>query len=225
MVESLSDSTIYHSYYTIAHYLHADRFGVEPGPLGIKPEQMLDEVWDYIFNGTPLDEDTRQKSGISHPDLETLRRSFEYWYPLDMSVSGKDLIPNHLTFALYIHAALFSKKSWPRSIRANGHLLLNDNKMSKSTGNFLTMSDAVKKFGADATRVALADAGDGVEDANFAEKVADTTILRLYTLKEWCEETIKDENLRTGSADQFLDELFNNEMNELVTEAREHYDA
>ncbi len=49
LVESLSDSTIYMSYYTIAHLLHSDIFGTEPGLLNIKPEQMLDEVWDYIF--------------------------------------------------------------------------------------------------------------------------------------------------------------------------------
>jgi leucyl-tRNA synthetase len=32
-----------------------------------------------------------------------MRRSFEYFYPLDLRVSGKDLIPNHLTFCLYNH--------------------------------------------------------------------------------------------------------------------------
>lgn len=76
---------------------------------------------------------------------------------------------------------------WPRSMRANGHLLLNGEKMSKSTGNSLTLKDSISKFGADATRIALADAGDGIEDANFDETVANATILRLYTLIEWCD--------------------------------------
>lgn len=34
-------------------------------------------------------------------------------------------------------------------------------------------------------RLALADAGDTVEDANFMEKIADSAILRLYTFLEW----------------------------------------
>ena len=38
---------------------------------------------------------------------------------------------------------------WPQAIRANGHLLLNNEKMSKSTGNFLTLTDAIGKFSAD----------------------------------------------------------------------------
>ena len=56
---------------------------------------------------------------------------------------------------------------WPQAIRANGHLLLNSEKMSKSTGNFLTLSDAIDKFSADGMRLALADSGDSVEDANY----------------------------------------------------------
>lgn len=50
--------------------------------------------------------------------------------------SGKDLIQNHLTFCLYNHTAIWKDRPdrWPRSIRCNGHLLLNSEKMSKSTG-------------------------------------------------------------------------------------------
>lgn len=34
-------------------------------------------------------------------------------------------------------------------------------------------------------RLALADAGDTLEDANFVEKMADAGILRLFTFHEW----------------------------------------
>lgn len=45
-------------------------------------------------------------------------------------------LQNHLTFCLYNHTAIWSGRPdlWPRSIRCNGHLLLNAEKMSKSTG-------------------------------------------------------------------------------------------
>ena len=225
LVESLSDSTIYMSYYTIAHFLHSDIFGTKPGIFNIKPEQMTDEIWDYLFCRRELDEKLLKDCGIKKSELESMRREFEYWYPLDMRISGKDLIPNHLTFFLYVHLALFPREYWPRGIRANGHLLLNGEKMSKSTGNFLTLSDAVKKYGADASRIALADAGDGVEDANFEETVANSSILRLFTLKEWCEEVTKDDSLRQGSPDGFWDQLFENELTTLVREAEQHYEA
>lgn len=227
LVESLSDSTIYMAYYTISYLLHSDIFGTERGVLDIKPEQMTDEVWDYVFCRRELSDDILKGCNISKKDLETMRREFQYWYPLDMRSSGKDLIPNHLTFFLYIHIALFPREYWPQSIRANGHLLLNGEKMSKSTGNFLTLSDAVEKFGADACRIALADAGDGVEDANFEEAVANQIILRMYTLKEWCEEVLRDNTLRPADspADVFWDKLFVNEMHTLVHEAYTQYAA
>lgn len=115
---------------------------------------------------------------------------------------------------------------WPRSIRANGHLMLNGNKMAKSTGNFMTLEQLVQKFGADATRIAIADAGDGVNDANFEEDVADNNILRLHNLREWCQEQVAGEStLRIGNADNFYDKLFDNEMNCVVRECYAHYEA
>lgn len=151
---------------------------------------MTDEVWEYILGSGPTPSSTPDIEGtppLSASQLSTLKSSFDYFYPLDLRSSGKDLIPNHLTFALYNHAALFPESNWPRSMRANGHLMLNGKKMSKSTGNSLTLKEGVFKFGADATRIALADAGDGIEDANFDEKNANAAILRLHTLIEWCQ--------------------------------------
>ena len=82
----------------------------------------------------------------------------------------------------------------------------------------MTLDEMVKKYGADASRIALADAGDGVADENFEEDVADNNVLRLFTLREWCEEQVKDEaNLRSGPKNDFLDALFENEMIPLFT--------
>jgi leucyl-tRNA synthetase len=226
LVESLSDSTIYMAYYTVAHYLHKDIFGKTPGLAGIKPEQMTDEVWDYVFARRELSDEIISSTKIPKTALESMRREFEYWYPLDLRVSGKDLIPNHLTFFLYIHLAIFTPEYWPKAVRTNGHLLLNGEKMAKSTGNFMTLDEMVSKYGADASRIALADAGDAVVDANFEEDVADNNILRLYNLREWCEEmTSSNADLRTGEKNDFLDALFENEMNSIVRDSHDHYEA
>ena len=118
--------------------------------------------------------------------LEKLRHEFEYWYPYDLRVSGKDLIKNHLMMSLYIHQAIWPDMSkMPRAYFCNGHIQLNNEKMSKSTGNFLTVDDAIKQFGADATRFACADAGDSLDDANFAVGTANAAILSLTTEEEF----------------------------------------
>jgi len=144
---------------------------------------MTDEIWEWLLADGPWPEST----SISREKADALKHEYEYFYPLDIRSSAKDLIPNHLTFALYTHAALFPEDKWPLSMRANGHLMLNGKKMSKSTGNSLTLRESVEKFGADATRLSLADAGDGIEDANFEEKTANANILRVHTLLGWCE--------------------------------------
>lgn len=220
LVESLSDSTIYQAFYTICHLLHTDYYGKELGKFGIKPEQMTSDVFDYIFLRK---EDIT--TDIPVEALQVLRREFEYFYPLDVSISGKDLIPNHLTFFIYTHTAIFPKKHWPAAIRANGHLLLNNNKMSKSTGNFMTLEQVVEKFGTDAARIAFADAGDTLEDANFDESNANAAILRLTTLKEWAEDAVKNiDTFRSGEFN-FFDSAFENELNLLIEETYKHYES
>jgi len=243
LVESLSDSTIYMSYYTIAHFLHKDIFGKERGVANVGPEQLTDEVWDWLFCRT---EEIPKSTAIAHETLHAMRREFEYWYPLDVRISGKDLIQNHLVFFMYGHIALFPQEYWPRAIRVNGHLLLNGEKMSKSTGNFLTLADSIAKFGSDATRIAFADAGDGMEDANFDETVANSTILRMYELRQWCESVVLDarplkdgetftavkdserhknnDSIQRTGEKGFWDQLFENELNGLVTETEKQYD-
>ncbi|CAI4835813.1 ADM_collapsed_G0055810.mRNA.1.CDS.1 [Saccharomyces cerevisiae] len=89
LVESLSDSTIYQSFYTIAHLLFKDYYGNEIGPLGISADQMTDEVFDYIFQH----QDDVKNTNIPLPALQKLRREFEYFYPLDVSISGKGFDP------------------------------------------------------------------------------------------------------------------------------------
>ncbi|XP_016392597.1 leucine--tRNA ligase, cytoplasmic [Sinocyclocheilus rhinocerous] len=224
LIESLSDSTIYMAYYTVAHLLQRGVLnGQGPSPLGIRPEQMTREVWDYVFFKTaPF-----PKTDIPKDKLQKLRREFEFWYPVDVRVSGKDLVPNHLSYYLYNHVAMRPNDSgkWPKAVRANGHLLLNSEKMSKSTGNFLTLSQAIAKFSADGMRLALADAGDTVEDANFVEAMADAGILRLFTWVEWMKEMIANQNnLRTGPADTFNDRVFIGEMDSSIIKTEQHYE-
>ena len=58
-------------------------------------------------------------------------------------------------------------------------------------------------------RLCLADGGDGVEDANFMEEMANASILRLYTYLEWVREMIATkDSLRTGPMNTFSDQVF-----------------
>ncbi|XP_062940711.1 leucine--tRNA ligase, cytoplasmic [Cynocephalus volans] len=224
LIESLSDSTIYMAFYTVAHLLQGGNLrGQGESPLGIRPQQMIKEVWDYIF----FKEAPFPNTQIPKEKLDQLKQEFEFWYPVDLRVSGKDLVPNHLSYYLYNHVAMWPEQSdkWPIAVRANGHLLLNSEKMSKSTGNFLTLTQAIDKFSADGMRLALADAGDTVEDANFVEAMADAGILRLYTWVEWVKEMVANrDSLRSGPASTFNDRVFASEMNAGIIKTDQNYE-
>ncbi|KAL5460341.1 hypothetical protein EMCRGX_G033786 [Ephydatia muelleri] len=235
VIESLSDSTIYMAYYSVAYLLQGGVLnGSVPGPLGIRPEQMTREVWDFVFFGGEV-----PKTDIPVSALRQLRHEFTYWYPVDLRVSGKDLVQNHLSYFLYNHQAMWPKPErgekdpvtglgclWPVAVRANGHLLLNSEKMSKSTGNFLTMHEAVERFTADGTRLALADAGDTLEDANFVFSMADGGLLRLYTQLEWIKESIATKDTMRNdppTSYSYLDRMFESQINLTVRQTDQHF--
>lgn len=90
----------------------------------------------------------------------------------------------------------------------------------------MTLEELVKKFGADASRIAIDNAGDEVTNANLEEDVANNNVLRLYNLREWCQTQIANKSdLRSGTPDLFYDKLFSNEMDCLIRECYSHYEA
>lgn len=206
VIDSLCDSTVYMMYYTIAHYLHKDMYGRE----GILPiDGWTTDVMDYIFScssgGTkePLPfyfsskkSENRKLFVRDTKDMNVIRQmhnEFIYWYPLDLRVSGKDLIRNHLTFCLFQHVALVGSSMSPKEFRVNGHIMIDNKKMSKSEGNFITLESAFSKYGVDATRFTLAYAGDDCNnDANFETTTAISMCNKLEFKKQWIREFVQD---------------------------------
>jgi leucyl-tRNA synthetase len=165
IVETLSDSTIYMAFYTINKYIRE---------YGIEPEALTREVFNYVFYGKGETAPICQSSDIPADILESMRNEFLYWYPFDLRVSAKELVPNHLTFCIFHHAALFPREHWPRAMGVNGMLMIEGKQMHKSRGNFVTMKGAVDRYGADATRCALLLGAEGMDDPDWrGENAAD----------------------------------------------------
>ncbi len=118
---------------------------------------------------------------------------------------------------------------WPRGFFCNGYINVNGEKMAKSLGNFLTLDWCVKKYGADATRVALADAGDTLDDANFVEGTADNAVLVLANLETWIKSILSTFNtLRDNSPNEYLefaDRAFSNEINRAILMTEKSYET
>jgi leucyl-tRNA synthetase len=220
VIESLSDSTIYMAYYTIAHYLQGeDNLAGDSSmsPEKIDPKHLTPAVFDYIYRNGALPDDCM----IPVESLDRMRAEFRYWYPMTLRVSAKDLIPNHLTMALFNHAAIWDEEPalWPQGYYTNGHVLVDAEKMSKSKGNFLMMNETLENFSADATRFACADAGDSMDDANFSRETADNAILSLINEETWIVETLAKPDLRTDGKLNIMDQVLINETNRLISAA------
>ena len=99
-----------------------------------------------------------------------MRDEFLYWYPVNLRNSAKELIPNHLTFYVFNHTALFSKELWPSCISVNGMMMIEGMKVSKSKGNVITISNALNEYGADTLRGALIGGAEGMDDMDWREK-------------------------------------------------------
>ena len=167
LIEPLSDSTIYMSYYTIAHKIRE-----------IDPKLLTPTVFDYIFLG-------RESPGLPEKKkIDAMRKEFLYWYPYDFRFSAKDLISNHLTFQLFHHVTIFPKDKLPQGMVVFGMGLLNGAKMSSSKGNVFLLEDAVREFGADTVRMFLMGSAEPWQDFDWRNELVISTkkqIERFYT--------------------------------------------
>ncbi|MEM1609014.1 MAG: class I tRNA ligase family protein, partial [Ignisphaera sp.] len=158
IIESLSDSTIYMAFYTVVHRIREALRGIKALPK---------EFWDYVFLGRGDVGNVAKLINVESKVVDYLRKEFLYWYPLDMRVSGKDLIPNHLTFFIFNHVALFPSSLWPRGIIANGWVLIKQQKMSKSARNIIPLKNLIDEYGTDIVRLLLALNAEVYQDENI----------------------------------------------------------
>ncbi|HEV8595266.1 MAG TPA: leucine--tRNA ligase [Thermoplasmata archaeon] len=175
VIESLSDSTVYMAYYTIAHVLQDGKLRSEL-PWAAK---VTDAFFDYVFLSRGDVAAVAAEIGVDARIVDQLRKEFQYWYPLDLRSTGKDLVQNHMTFCLFNHVALFPERT-PRGYAICGFVRLGERKMSKSKGNAWYIRTALEEWGADVIRMMVANAGDGIDDPRLDLDFADAAQDRLY---------------------------------------------
>jgi len=158
IVETLSDSTVYQALYTISKFLNSGR---------VRPEQLTDQLLDYIFRSVGKVDEVALETGLEPKTIEEMRSEFSYWYPVDLRVSAKELLPNHLTFYIFQHIALFPPEKWPRAVAVNGMVRVEGEEMHKSRGVFVSLKEAIARVGADATRLAILLSAEDMDDPDW----------------------------------------------------------
>ncbi len=168
IIESLSDSTIYMAFYTIANKIREK--DLEPSI----------EMLDYVFLG----------KGKPKPEWEELRKEFLYWYPNDLRHTAPAHISNHLTFFIMHHIAIFPEEAWPRGISLNEMLIMEGAKMSKSKGNVIPLAEISNRYTADLFRLYILSAADLDSVLDWREKDVSTVKKKLDEFREIIDSSI-----------------------------------
>jgi leucyl-tRNA synthetase len=208
IIETLSDSTVYMAFYTINKHVRQ---------YNIKPEALTKEVFNYVFYGIGDADEIISKTGLNSKILDEMRKEFTYWYPVDLRVSAKELVPNHLTFFIFHHVALFPKEQWPKAIGVNGMLMIEGKQMHKSKGNFVTMKNAVEEYGADATRCALLLAAEGMDDPDWRSENARDMQNKLDSFYRFAKDIIENaKSSENGHLEKWLMSVLQHRISEIT---------
>ena len=167
IIESLADSVIYMAYYTLSNYI---RNNIDPqnSKDKVSADNLSDSFFDYVLLGKNDRDLVAKDSKISVQLLDKIRNEFLYFYPVDSRHSGRDLVPNHLAFFIFNHAAIFTKDKWPKQIVVNGSVLMEGKKMSKSFGNIIPLRHAIEEYGADPIRLTMLASAEILQDSDFS---------------------------------------------------------
>jgi leucyl-tRNA synthetase len=199
-IESLSDSTIYMAFYTVANVIKQN---------GLKPENLPVGFFDYVLLGKGEESAAAKAAGVNKEVLASARREFVHWYPLDERRTAPAHIPNHLTFFLFHHAAIFPEGMWPKRVSINELLIAEGRKMSKSLGNVIPLASAIRKHGADTIRLYLAYAADASSTLDWRENEIEHLHGRLERFYEIIGKSAET-NVKSKTGRWFANEFYQN---------------
>ena len=202
-VEPISDSTLYPAYYIVSKF-------VNNGTL--KVNDLTEEFFDYVFLGR----------GDGQDNWKEVKDEFDYFYPLDINLGGKEHKTVHFPVFLMNHVAILPKDKWPKGILVNWWVTGKGSKISKSKGGAEPIPNAIEKYGVDAMRLYYAHIGSPHVDVVWSEEIVLNYKNALERINSLFEE-IKDLKGDNKSIDNWLESRINRHV-KYVSEVMQKYD-
>lgn len=157
-IEPISDSTLYPAYYIVAGFVKRGE---------IQTEDLTEEFFDYIYLGKEPKRAENKKA-----IWDVIKKEFDYFYPLNINLGGKEHKTVHFPVFLMNHVAILPKDKWPKGIFVNWWVTSKgSDKISKSKGGAVPIPDAIEKYGVDAMRLYYAHIGSPHVDVAWDETV------------------------------------------------------
>jgi leucyl-tRNA synthetase len=166
IVEPISDSTLYPAYYIVSKFVNEGK---------LKVGELTEEFFDYVFLG----------EGEGEKKWEEVRKEFDYFYPLDVNLGGKEHKTVHFPVFLMTHVAILPENKWPKGIFINWWVTGKGSKISKSKGGAEPIPEAIEKYGVDAMRLYYSNIGSPHVDVVWTEEIVlnyKNALERVYNL-------------------------------------------
>ncbi|MCI4317957.1 MAG: class I tRNA ligase family protein, partial [Thermoplasmata archaeon] len=175
VIEPIADSTFYPAYFVVRPFVAAGR---------LTPAQLTDAFFDFVFKGEGDGEPT-----VDAALQREVHEAFNYWYPLDVNIGGKEHKRVHFPVFLATHVLLLPPQHQPKGLFVHWWLTQpGGQKISKKHvggkgGVIPPTHEALERWGADALRLFYATAASSAQDIEWSPSLVDHAQTRLEEIE------------------------------------------
>jgi leucyl-tRNA synthetase len=187
IIEPISDSTLYPAYYIISKYINQNK---------IKGKDLDNEFFNYVFLG---------KGKAKDSVWEDIKKDFDYWYPVDINLGGKEHKTVHFPVFLMNHVAIMPNEKRPQGIFVHWWVTQKGKeKISKSKGGVEHINEAATTYGVDAMRLYYAHVGSPFVDIEWDSEAVTKYKNRLASIYKMIGQINKFKDLKDENLDNWL---------------------
>jgi leucyl-tRNA synthetase len=211
IVEPIADSTFYMAFFIVRRFVATGR---------LTTDQLTDAFFDRVFRGTGPGEPS-----VAEALQDEVRTEFEYWYPLDLNIGGKEHKNVHFPVFLYTHAKLAPER-FPRGIFVHGWITgatgakISKKEVSSSGGAIPPLGDAFARWGPDPLRLYYVTAAEPSSDLEWNPENVDAAAERVRDV-----ERLVRESAGSGAGPPELDAWLGSQLHRLLRRCRDSMDA
>lgn len=200
IVEPISDSTLYSAYYIISRFVNENK---------IKPEEMNEDFFDFVF----LNRLKSQKNN----NWNEIKSEFDYWYPVDINLGGKEHKTVHFPVFIMNHIAILPIEKNPQGIFTHWWIIQkNKEKISKSKGGVEHISEAAIKYGIDSMRLYYSHIGSTFIDIEWNSEAVLKYKTRIENIYKLFIKLLKIKDNKNKNIDNWILSVFNRRIQNII---------
>jgi len=206
IIEPISDSTLYPAYYLISKYVNNKK---------ISTDEMNEEFFDFIFLNKG-----KSKNNI----WDEIKSEFNYWYPVDINLGGKEHKTVHFPVFILNHVAILTSKNFPKGIFTHWWIIQkNKEKISKSKGGVEHISEAAIKYGIDSMRLYYSHIGSTFIDIEWNSEFVIKYKNKIENIFNLFNRILNFKNKKNINLDNWLISSFNRRI-KIINESLNKFD-